>query len=211
MGLRPSPAAMRRKCRPRFVRSPPLAPAKMHGALTIERAGKSDSVAKLALGGTLGAMRLTLNGDATGSPAQADNAMLRVNGRLDADDGGALVRLLALDHVLAVDQLPGQLTAAANGPSTVRSGSTRWRLPAALSGRWGDASARRGRADRESATSGKRCRFAAAAARDDRSGWRHSIVAGLAQCDRGHCRTGSLGYGSDGEVRQVLAARPARI
>jgi uncharacterized protein involved in outer membrane biogenesis len=93
-----------------------LAPAKMHGALTIERAGKSDSVAKLALGGTLGAMRLTLNGDATGSPAQADNAMLRVNGRLDADDGGALVRLLALDHVLAVDQLPGQLTAAANGP-----------------------------------------------------------------------------------------------
>ena len=84
-----------------------LAPAKMHGALTIERAGKSDSVAKLALGGTLGAMRLTLNGDATGSPAQADNAMLRVNGRLDADDGGALVRLLALDHVLAVDQLPG--------------------------------------------------------------------------------------------------------
>jgi uncharacterized protein involved in outer membrane biogenesis len=93
-----------------------LAPAKMHGALTIERAGKSGSVARLALGGNLGAMRLTLNGEATGLPMQADNATLRVNGRLDADDGGALVRLLALDRVLAVDQLPGQLTVSANGP-----------------------------------------------------------------------------------------------
>jgi uncharacterized protein involved in outer membrane biogenesis len=93
-----------------------LAPAKMHGTLTIERAGKTGSVAKLALGGNLGAMRLTLSGEATGTAAQADSAMLHVNGRLDADDGGALVRLLALDRVLAVDQLPGQLTVTANGP-----------------------------------------------------------------------------------------------
>jgi len=54
------------------------------------------------VGGTLGAMRLTLNGEATGTLAQADAALLRVTGRLDADDGGALVRLLALDRVLAV-------------------------------------------------------------------------------------------------------------
>ncbi len=93
-----------------------LAPAKMHGALTIERAGKTASVAKLAMGGSLGAMRLTLNGEATGAPAQADSATLRLSSRLDADDGGALVRLLALDRVLAVDQLPGQLTVTANGP-----------------------------------------------------------------------------------------------
>jgi AsmA family/AsmA-like C-terminal region len=93
-----------------------LAPAKMHGALTIERAGKMGSVARLALGGTVGAMRLTLNGEATGAPAQPDTALLRVSGRLDADDGGALVRLFALDRVLAVDQLPGQMTLTANGP-----------------------------------------------------------------------------------------------
>src|SRR5262249_59491136 len=93
-----------------------LAPVKMHGALTIERTGKTGSVARLALGGNLGAMRLTLNGEATGTPAQADAALLRVTGRLDADDGGALVRLLALDRVLAVDQLPGQMTLTANGP-----------------------------------------------------------------------------------------------
>jgi uncharacterized protein involved in outer membrane biogenesis len=94
-----------------------LAPVKMHGALTIERADKTGSVARLALGGNLGAMRLTLNGEATGTPAQADAALLRVTGRLDADDGGALVRLLALDRVLAVDQLPGQMTLTANGPA----------------------------------------------------------------------------------------------
>jgi uncharacterized protein involved in outer membrane biogenesis len=93
-----------------------LAPVKIHGALTIERAGKTGSVARLALGGNLGALRLTLNGEATGTPAQADTALLRVTGRLDADDGGALVRLLFLDRVLAVDQLPGQMTLTANGP-----------------------------------------------------------------------------------------------
>jgi AsmA family len=93
-----------------------LAPVKIHGALTIERAGKTGSVARLALGGNLGALRLTLNGEATGTPAQADAALLRVTGRLDADDGAALVRLLFLDRVLAVDQLPGQMTLTANGP-----------------------------------------------------------------------------------------------
>jgi hypothetical protein len=93
-----------------------LAPVKIHGALTIERAGKVGSVARLVLGGNLGALRLTLNGEATGTPAQADTALLRVTGRLDADDGGALVRLLSLDRVLAVDQLPGQMTLTANGP-----------------------------------------------------------------------------------------------
>ena len=93
-----------------------LAPVKMHGALTIERAGKTGSVARLALGGNLGALRLTLNGEATGTPAQADAGLLRVTGRLDADDGGALVRLLFLDRVVAVDQLPGQMTLTANGP-----------------------------------------------------------------------------------------------
>ena len=89
-----------------------LAPAKMHGVLTIDRAGKAGStagsIAKLGLGGTLGALRLTLNGEATGAPAHAEAAVIRVSSRLDADDGGALVRLLDLDRVLAVDQLPGQ-------------------------------------------------------------------------------------------------------
>jgi len=41
---------------------------------------------------------------------------VRVASRLEADDGGALVRLLDLDPVLAVDQLPGEMTVSAAGP-----------------------------------------------------------------------------------------------
>jgi large subunit ribosomal protein L24 len=93
-----------------------LAPAKVHGVLTIDRAPVAGTTAKFELGGDVGALRLTLNGSATGDAAHPDAAVVHITSRLDADDGGALVRLLNLDRVLAVDQLPGQMTIAANGP-----------------------------------------------------------------------------------------------
>ena len=93
-----------------------LAPAKVHAVLTVDRASGGSSVAKFELSGDLGATRLSLNGDATGDPAHLSAAVLRMSGRLDADDGGALVQLFNIDRVLAVDQLPGQLTLSANGP-----------------------------------------------------------------------------------------------
>ena len=93
-----------------------LAPAKVHAVLNVERTGNSGTLAKLDLGGSVGAMRLTLNAQSTGEAAHPGGAFIRVSGRLDADDGSALTRLLALDHVLAVDQLPGQLTLSASGP-----------------------------------------------------------------------------------------------
>jgi uncharacterized protein involved in outer membrane biogenesis len=93
-----------------------LAPAKVHAVLNVERAGNSGTLAKLDLGGSVGAMRLTLSADGTGEAAHPGAAFIRVSSRLDADDGGALTRLLALDHALAVDQLPGQMTIALSGP-----------------------------------------------------------------------------------------------
>ena len=93
-----------------------LAPAKLHSVLTVDRAGTAATVAKLDLGGNLGALRLTLNGEATGLPAHVEAAVVRATGRLDADDGGALIRLLDLDSVVGVDQLPGQMTLTATGP-----------------------------------------------------------------------------------------------
>jgi large subunit ribosomal protein L24 len=101
-----------------------LAPAKVHGMLTVNRASaahsdrsdRSDRTdAKLDLGGDLGAMRFTLTGEAMGEPAKPGAAVVSISSRLDADDGGALVRLLDLDRVLAVDQLPGQMTISAGG------------------------------------------------------------------------------------------------
>ena len=93
-----------------------LAPAKLHGTLTVERAPTAGSTAKLDLDGQLGLMRVALSGAATGEPAKLGEANVRVDSRLDADDGTALATLFGLDHVVAVDQLPGRVTLSAAGP-----------------------------------------------------------------------------------------------
>lgn len=93
-----------------------LGPAKIHGTLTVDSAATAATAIKLELGGDLGALRLTLDGGATGETAHPEAAVVRLSGRFDADDGAALVRLLNLDRVVAVDQLPGQMTISATGP-----------------------------------------------------------------------------------------------
>jgi uncharacterized protein involved in outer membrane biogenesis len=93
-----------------------LAPAKLHGTVTVERQATVGSTAKLDLNGQLGLMRVELNGAATGEPAKLGEANVRIDGRLDADDGTALVTLFGLNRVVAVDQLPGRVTLSAAGP-----------------------------------------------------------------------------------------------
>jgi large subunit ribosomal protein L24 len=93
-----------------------LAPAELHGTLTVERAAPAGSTAKLDLNGQLGLMRVALNGAATGEPAKPGEANVRIDSRLDADDGTALATLFGLDRVVAVDQLPGRVTLSAAGP-----------------------------------------------------------------------------------------------
>jgi hypothetical protein len=93
-----------------------LAPAKLHGTLIVERAPTAGSTAKLDLNGQLGLMRVALNGAATGEPAKLGDANVRIDSRLDADDGTALAMLFGLNRVVAVDQLPGRVTLSAVGP-----------------------------------------------------------------------------------------------
>jgi uncharacterized protein involved in outer membrane biogenesis len=93
-----------------------LAPAKLHGTLTVERAPTAGSTAKLDLNGQLGLMRVALSGAATGEPAKLGEANVRIDSRLDADDGTALAVLFGLNRVVAVDQLPGRVTLSAVGP-----------------------------------------------------------------------------------------------
>jgi len=93
-----------------------LAPAKLHGTLTVERAATAGSTAKLDLNGQLGLMRVALNGAATGEPAKLGEANVRIDSRLDADDATALTALFGLNRVVAVDQLPGRVTLSAVGP-----------------------------------------------------------------------------------------------
>jgi uncharacterized protein involved in outer membrane biogenesis len=93
-----------------------LAPAKLHAVLAVDHAAGTNATAKLDLAGQVGALRLALSGDAQGEPDHPGHASLHADAKVDGDDGGALLRLLGLDHVAAVDQLPGQLTISATGP-----------------------------------------------------------------------------------------------
>jgi uncharacterized protein involved in outer membrane biogenesis len=93
-----------------------LAPAKLHGTVTVERAATAGSTARLDLNGQLGLMRVALNGAATGEPAKLGDANVHIDSRLDADDGTALTMLFGLNRVVAVDQLPGRVTLSAAGP-----------------------------------------------------------------------------------------------
>ncbi len=93
-----------------------LAPAKVHAVLDVEHAAGASSTAALAVSGDLAAMRLAITGKANGEPSHLGAAALQIDGKLDADDGSALLALLGLDRLIAVDQLPGQLTLSAAGP-----------------------------------------------------------------------------------------------
>jgi len=93
-----------------------LAPAKVHAVLDVESAASSGSTADLHVSGSLAAMRIALDGKATGQAAHPDAAAVQIDSRIDADSGAELITLLGLDRVLAVDQLPVRLTLAANGP-----------------------------------------------------------------------------------------------
>lgn len=95
-----------------------LAPAKLQAKLTIDAAGAGQlaSTARLTIDGRLGAMRVSLAGDATGDLLAPGAATLRLDSRVDSDNGAALIELLGLDRVVAVERRPARLTLAASGP-----------------------------------------------------------------------------------------------
>lgn len=93
-----------------------LAPAKLHAVLDVGGAASPGSTADLHVSGSLAAMRIALDGKATGPTTHLGSDTVQIDSRIDADNGAALITLLGLDHVLAVDELPGRLTLAARGP-----------------------------------------------------------------------------------------------
>jgi uncharacterized protein involved in outer membrane biogenesis len=101
-------------------------PVKLHASLALDRdaAGTPGgaTVAKLRLQGSAGVLRLDLQGDASGSPlmstdlARLGATKIRLTGIIDAGDGGALVDLLGLDRLVAVNERSGRLKLELNGP-----------------------------------------------------------------------------------------------
>src|SRR5262249_13284612 len=100
-------------------------PAKVKASLTVGGEGQARPASALfKVDGSAGAFKVSLQGQ-TDAPAESltldtlsrlDSAKLNLTGRLDPDDGKALVDLLGLDSLLAVDKRPGRLTLTANGP-----------------------------------------------------------------------------------------------
>ncbi|HLA19917.1 MAG TPA: AsmA-like C-terminal region-containing protein [Pseudolabrys sp.] len=98
--------------------APTMAPAKLHARLTIDGAA-SATQAKLGIDGSLGKMRLALNGQADADPIafSLGDGDLRLEAKLDTDDGKALVAMLGLDRLVAANAGPGALSVEASGPA----------------------------------------------------------------------------------------------
>ena len=101
-----------------------LTPATLRASLSIDPAAAGSANAKLRIEGRAGTFRVALQGDAgTASDAvKLENlatlgaAKVNLGGRVDADDGAALIELIGLDRLVAVDKRPARLAVAAKGP-----------------------------------------------------------------------------------------------
>jgi len=95
------------------ARAAEMAPAKLTAQLSL--AGGAPSIAKLGIDGHLGTIKLTLDGQGQVDAKQWHIGDLRLDGKLAADDGKALVAVLGLDRYVAVRDGPGALTVKADG------------------------------------------------------------------------------------------------
>jgi len=99
-----------------------LGPAKLHASLNLEqeppRRGSARTSARLGLEGSAGGLRVSLKTEATGGAADILNSEMKFEGRVEAADDGALIRLLGLDRVVAGGKRPGRLSLLADGPLT---------------------------------------------------------------------------------------------
>lgn len=97
-------------------KAPLMAPAKLRARLTIDGANAA-TLAKLGIDGSLGKVRVALNGQGSADPVTFSIGDMKLDGKFDADDGKALVAMLGLNRTLAVDAGAGSLTIKASGPA----------------------------------------------------------------------------------------------
>jgi uncharacterized protein involved in outer membrane biogenesis len=101
--------------------APKITPLKTRATLGIEPVSPTDQTArrkiKLALDGTAGAMRMKAGIEASGDIATLKLPDFQLDGQISATDGSALVALLGLDTVVAVDKRAGLLSVTTRGAS----------------------------------------------------------------------------------------------
>lgn len=105
-----------------------LADAKLQASLQVSDVPGGGTTprttAKLELKGRAGPVRVNLAAVATGAAGVFTTdardlraAELRLDGKLDSDDGSVLIGVLGLDPLVSVDKRPGQLSFIASGPA----------------------------------------------------------------------------------------------
>jgi tetratricopeptide (TPR) repeat protein len=138
----PQAASELRRAGGRFI------PARLRGSLAVDapaaRAAGTPAGAKFKIGGSAGTFAFNLEGDAGTTdatftdPAKLGTAKLDLTGRLEAQDGGALIDLVGLARLVAVDKGAGRLDFKAagtvDGPMTVEARITAGGLDASTSG-----------------------------------------------------------------------------
>ncbi|MGH6665764.1 MAG: AsmA-like C-terminal region-containing protein, partial [Pseudolabrys sp.] len=92
-----------------------MAPAKLNAVLSVN--GAAPATATLSVDGSLGKVRVALNGRANANPIALTAGDLHLDGKLETGDGRLLVTMLGLDRALAVEAGPGALTLNAEGPA----------------------------------------------------------------------------------------------
>jgi uncharacterized protein involved in outer membrane biogenesis len=112
-----------------------MRPAKLRAQFTLDGAAPA-TLAKLAIDGSLGPVRVALSGEANADAIALSAGDLKLDGKLEAADGRLLVAMLGLDRMLAVDAGPGSLTLKTSGPTRGE-----WRIDGKLIAGGLDASA----------------------------------------------------------------------
>ena len=93
-----------------------MKPAKLRAQFTLDGAAPA-TLAKLAIDGSLGQVRVALSGEANADAIALSAGDLKLDGKLETADGRLLVAMLGLDRMLAVDAGPGLLTLKTSGPA----------------------------------------------------------------------------------------------
>lgn len=96
--------------------TPTLSPANLQARVTVDGTAPS-AVARLAIGGRLGRLRVALNAQGRADADLLKRGDVKIDGKLDSDDGRALLTVLGLDRSVVVESGPASLTVTLNGPA----------------------------------------------------------------------------------------------
>lgn len=97
-------------------RAASMAPAKLRAQFTLDGAAPAPQ-GKLAVDGSLGAVRVALNAQGRVDVVAMNAGDLEVGGTVASDDGKRLLAVLGLDRWIAAGDGPGALTLKAGGPA----------------------------------------------------------------------------------------------